>query len=561
MNSKSEKAYPENQGQSNDLKETPQGFDQDDSHGRIGNQNQEFSNRDKTNDRKGVSFAEICEQQDGDRLSEEAISETQVHVVLSKPPTDCGHASHDEEHVGREDPRVWRDPTSTLEEESVRGKVERTQGRAWTTSQHGAEGHDDGTQPSRQEEVGPPALCRDSPAEEDHRTGDHPEVACFGKSSNPGEDRSNFSGPHGFREALGQDLHRSTELGCAVRGMVHDNLQGRASKLEDGTIPEVGEDDGGAGPQGEERCQGDDSLTKEDADPTKGRQWQGLYQRSVFSRPLRRILPHGSHSTIIGRGVDCRAGSGETGDADPRVEASAGPSTQESSDEGGPRGEEPASDVLSRHGSEIDEKDGMAFTEQNSRPLGSTKENKILQQFQQSFEEDWDFLVSSNRCLLLEVCCSPDSILTETCLKRFGPGSAVRVAHWNGGDVETEAGRNHVKRLIRELRPRLVWFAPECGPYSPMQHLNCRSEKQRKELEEKRKHARAQYDGVCELARYTHGFGLPPLLELSERCEGWNFPVFQTLKHDLGCFVGVCKGCQVGLRNELGELLGRVGNS
>lgn len=338
---------------------------------------------------------------------------------------------------------------------------------------------------------------------------------------------------------------------------MHDNLQGRASKLEDGTFPEVGEDDGGAGPQGEERCQGDDSITKEGADPTKGRQWQGLYQRSVFSRPLRRIIPHGSHSTIIGRGVDSRAGSGETGDADPRVEASAGPSTQESSDEGGPRGEEPASDVLSRHGSEIDEKDGMAFAEQNSRPLGSTKENKILQQFQQSFEEDWDFLVSRNRCLLLEVCCSPDSVLTETCLKRFGPGSAVRVAHWNGGDVETEAGRNHVKRLIRELRPRLVWFAPECGPYSPMQHLNCRSEKQRKELEEKRKHARAQYDGVCELARYTHGFGLTPLLELSERCEGWNFPVFQTLKHDLGCFVGVCKGCQVGLRNELGELLGK----
>ncbi len=191
-----------------------------------------------------------------------------------------------------------------------------------------------------------------------------------------------------------------------------------------------------------------------------------------------------------------------------------------------------------------------------SRKPVSTKLLKQLQkQSVQVLEDDFSFVVGCNRLKLLEVCCSPDSVLTQACCDIFGPDTGLRVSHWNGGDIETKQGREYVKKLLFEKRPDLVWLSPECGPYSPMQHLNQKGEKQRLALQEKRKHARLQYEGVCELARYADSLNIRFLIELSERCEAWQFPVFQKLKNDLQCAQGVCKGCQVGLRDTEGNLL------
>ena len=111
------------------------------------------------------------------------------------------------------------------------------------------------------------------------------------------------------------------------------------------------------------------------------------------------------------------------------------------------------------------------------------------------------------------------------------------------------------KDIIREKRPRLVWLSPECGPYSPMQHLNCRTPEQKRNLEKKREGARNQYDGVGELAEFVDSLGLTFVIELSERCEAWSLPWFQRLQSKVSLHLGVCKGCQVNLRDEKGELL------
>lgn len=191
------------------------------------------------------------------------------------------------------------------------------------------------------------------------------------------------------------------------------------------------------------------------------------------------------------------------------------------------------------------------------KPISAKVLKQLEQQFCQCVEDDFSFVANSNRLMLLEVCCAEDSVLTQACCDIFGPDTALRVSHWNGGDIETKQGREYVKKLIREKRPRLVWLSPECGPFSPMQHLNQKSEKQRLDLQEKRKHARLQYDGVCELGMYSHSIGVRFLIELSERCEAWQLPVFQKLKQDLQCSQGVCKGCQVGLRDNEGLLLSK----
>ena len=117
-----------------------------------------------------------------------------------------------------------------------------------------------------------------------------------------------------------------------------------------------------------------------------------------------------------------------------------------------------------------------------------------------SFEDDWVSVAFGGRLRLLEVCCSETSELTGTCEKVFGPGTAQRISNWNGGDVETKQGKEFVRDVLRGSKPQLLWMSPECGPYSPLQHLNMRNDHQRKALAEKREHARKQYEGVCELA-------------------------------------------------------------
>lgn len=122
--------------------------------------------------------------------------------------------------------------------------------------------------------------------------------------------------------------------------------------------------------------------------------------------------------------------------------------------------------------------------ESQHRPISFQKVKEIQHMFNKGLEDDWSYVTQHDRLMLLEVCCSPESELTRACHDVFGNQSAQRVSYWNGGDVETTQGRQHVKNLILEKRPRVCWCSPECGPFSPMQRLNRRSEKQRKEFEE-----------------------------------------------------------------------------
>ena len=142
-------------------------------------------------------------------------------------------------------------------------------------------------------------------------------------------------------------------------------------------------------------------------------------------------------------------------------------------------------------------------------------------------------------------------------MEKFGPESAVRVSHWNGGDIETKQGRELIKRQILEKRPLLVWISPECGPYSPMQNLNQRTPQQKQALESKRDHARLQYEGAAEVAMFAKGCGCDFVIELSERCAGWHLPWHENLTAQTQTYSGVCKGCQVGLKDHQGTLLGK----
>ena len=113
--------------------------------------------------------------------------------------------------------------------------------------------------------------------------------------------------------------------------------------------------------------------------------------------------------------------------------------------------------------------------EKTSRPLSQELLQSVLRNHEDALEKEWCSLVQHDRLLLLEACCSPECVLTHTCQQKFGVNSAERVSHWNGGDIETKEGVNLIKNIVSEKRSAVDGVSPECGPYSPMQHLNMRT--------------------------------------------------------------------------------------
>ena len=167
-------------------------------------------------------------------------------------------------------------------------------------------------------------------------------------------------------------------------------------------------------------------------------------------------------------------------------------------------------------------------------------------------------LYQNNRPLLFEVACSPNSILTSTVQRMTGnPESARRLSFFNGFDLSSGTGVRQVLREVTRHRPEHVWLSLECGPFSRIQHLNRRTEQQRKELELKRTEALKQYVGGLVVYLECHRLGISATWEWSETCEAWRLPMVQKVFNKVQPQMCVVKGCAVGLRSKTGILLGK----
>ena len=201
------------------------------------------------------------------------------------------------------------------------------------------------------------------------------------------------------------------------------------------------------------------------------------------------------------------------------------------------------------------EDESEAWSPGCERKISFSQARQVGRQYEEFMCQQVVDVCGSNHVRLVEVCCSETSRLSAECERVFGPGSAVRLSWWNGGDIETQKGRDYVKRVVKEVRPSLVWISLECGPFSPPQHLNQRTAAQKDALQEKRRYAPLQYEGAAEIIRSSHKLGIHCVLEMSERCEGWQQEWSHALARDVELHEGVCKGCQVGLRNSQGVLM------
>lgn len=172
------------------------------------------------------------------------------------------------------------------------------------------------------------------------------------------------------------------------------------------------------------------------------------------------------------------------------------------------------------------------------------------------FSASWSELVQAQRLFLLEVACSERSVLTQEACRQLGEHAAQRCSIWNGYDLTKPEGVRKIKQLISTLKPCHVWISCDCGPYSPLQRLNQRSEEQTAALEAKREYARAEYLGGIEVAKYARQHGSAIHWELSEKCETWHLPMVSEFVQQQGLQKVTCHGCTVNLRAaDTGDLM------
>ena len=150
---------------------------------------------------------------------------------------------------------------------------------------------------------------------------------------------------------------------------------------------------------------------------------------------------------------------------------------------------------------------------------------------------------------MIEVCCGPDSSLIATLEQKGGKGG--RVGLHNNMNITTEFGLSRARNFCETMKPRYLWLSPICGPTSPVQHLNSKTEEQRIKLEKKKKISRKMAKGCVKLAKDQIRRGGHIVWEWPKSNGAWKFKEVQQLFHELSkhglIFDAVLDGCMVGV--------------
>ena len=183
---------------------------------------------------------------------------------------------------------------------------------------------------------------------------------------------------------------------------------------------------------------------------------------------------------------------------------------------------------------------------------------QLEHQTQNILPQLYQSLIDEPKVRLIEVACSPDSILSQVMQDTTKcPQSAMRLSIWNQHDLCTGSGVKSVLDKIDHHDPSHVWLAPECGPYSVMQNINQRTPEQKEELAAKRRMALKQYVGSAVIFRYCQQRGIHVTWELSQSCQAWRLPLIQRLMKQCEPFVSIIRGCQVNLRDPKGNFISK----
>ena len=173
--------------------------------------------------------------------------------------------------------------------------------------------------------------------------------------------------------------------------------------------------------------------------------------------------------------------------------------------------------------------------------------------------ESFEALVQLRRPILYEIACGPDSVMSAKMIQLTKRDDAARrFSFWNGYDVSSSQGVRSVLASIDKEKPSHVWLSLECGPFSKMQQVNQRNEKQTQELKQKRENCMRAYVGGLIIYIHCVQTGIPVTWEWAETSDAWRLPMVQNVFNKYPPKFCVTKGCRVKLQDpKSGALLGK----
>ena len=186
--------------------------------------------------------------------------------------------------------------------------------------------------------------------------------------------------------------------------------------------------------------------------------------------------------------------------------------------------------------------------EPQTKSLLNPSECRFLDSCLRDYEEGlYQSLRDPQRMFLVELACSPTSVLTEEARKKGL--KAERLSIWNGYDLASNDGVTKALKFIEQEAPEHLWISTECTPFSPMQNVNQRNPKQVQDLETKRTEARHQHTGALIVAWYAYARGTQVSWEWSRRCRAWKWKPLEEWRAICRTQTSIISACQVNLRN------------
>ena len=187
----------------------------------------------------------------------------------------------------------------------------------------------------------------------------------------------------------------------------------------------------------------------------------------------------------------------------------------------------------------------MANTESHAERALALKSARKIFADTDCTEEYSQLVRSGDRFDLCEICCSPNSILSEVCLGLGGKAFRINLA--NGFNLSTRHGIENAKAWVRRFRPKEAWVSLPCTLWSSMQNLTPLTPERQTKLAAQRKGARRMIRLVIELVELLVQLDCDPVWEWPLRATSWNLPETQKLLKLLP-FKSRPDGCAFGMK-------------
>ena len=438
------------------------------------------------------------------------------------------HAFRHSPRPGEDSSEHGRDGTSSVDMPSDEGTNQGTEGQPEGQSvERNAEVHA-GIENGIQEESRPDPVCQGPPSD---RGGERHHPSDFHKdgTSDLGQLSTDGSRDSGVRRTQPPHIPRVDETMPGLHPLVLDNLPGREDRLAHAALGEVGQDADGL--RGRCSLEGCKRIQTEAKDPNENQSESVRVFNFIGS-----LLPGERGGDRPSQEVERRVGSAQAGEG--------GIDRGKGRDGTGPGSHEISPRDMSLSDDEEAPGEINFFTEKDKNVF----KDCLPHHCQHSMA--WDDVVRKGRPLLMEVACSENSILGQEVENRLGPQQRFRCSIWNGYDLTKQSGVEACKKLIKSERPQNVWISCDCGPFSPMQHVNQRNQQQKDNLERKRNYAIQEYLGGIQVAKFAIKQGCDVHWELSEKCEAWKLPCIDDFVGSCGLKKVTCHGCRVDLRTK-----------